>query len=165
MGIYPVANCCRLLLSSIAVAIVYSSPPIGDRAWREQDTAPTCLFRRDDSTNWWVRLRSGNQRIEKSLRTSDRREAEILAAPMIAEHKAALLAARRRLETRPYTLDPDRFDPAAAADLVAPPARAPSFLQKGISAPAAEVVRRGARLSEQGTNSTLRYVLQGQDPM
>ena len=37
------------------------------------------LFRRDGSTNWWVRLRSGDQRIEKSLRTSDRRGAEILS--------------------------------------------------------------------------------------
>ena len=64
------------------------------------------LFRRDGSTNWWVRLRSGNQRIEKSLRTSDRREAETLAAPMVAAHKAALLAARPRLEMTPYTLDP-----------------------------------------------------------
>ena len=64
------------------------------------------LFRRDASTNWWVRLRSGNQRLEKSLCTSDRREAEIIAAPMIAEHKAALLAARPRLEMTPYTLDP-----------------------------------------------------------
>ena len=64
------------------------------------------LFRRDGSTNWWVRLRSGNQRIEKSLRTSDRREAEILAAPMVAAHKAALLAARPHLEMTPYTLDP-----------------------------------------------------------
>ena len=64
------------------------------------------LFRRDGSTNWWVRLRSGNQQIEKSLRTSDRREAEMLAAPMVAEHKAALLAARPRLEMTPYTLDP-----------------------------------------------------------
>ena len=36
--------------------------------------------------------------VEKSLRTSDRRQAEILALPMIAEHKAALLAARPRLE-------------------------------------------------------------------
>ena len=67
------------------------------------------LFRRDGSTNWWVRLRSGNQRIEKSLRTSDRREAEILAAPMVAAHKAALLAARPRLEMTPYTLPPGEY--------------------------------------------------------
>ena len=64
------------------------------------------FFRRDGSTNWWVRLRSGNQRIEKSLRTSDRRVAETLAAPMVAAHKAALLAARPHLEMTPYTLDP-----------------------------------------------------------
>ena len=64
------------------------------------------LFRRDGSTNWWIRLRAGDQRTEKSLRTSDRREAEILAAPMVAAHKAALLAARPRLEMTPYTLDP-----------------------------------------------------------
>lgn len=67
------------------------------------------LFRRDGSTNWWVRLRSGNQRIEKSLRTSDRREAEMLAAPMVAAHKAALLAARPRLEMSPYTLNPGEY--------------------------------------------------------
>jgi integrase len=69
----------------------------------------TYLFRRDGSTNWWIRLRSGNQRIEKSLRTSNRREAEILAAPMVAAHKTALLAARPRLEMSPYTLDPGEY--------------------------------------------------------
>ena len=67
------------------------------------------LFRREGSTNWWVRVRSGNQRIEKSLRTSDRRGAEILAAPMVAAHKAALLAARPRLEMTPYTLEPGEY--------------------------------------------------------
>jgi integrase len=66
----------------------------------------TYLFQRDGSSNWWIRLRSGNQRIEKSLRTSDRREAELVAAPMIAAHKAALLAARPRLEMSPYTFPP-----------------------------------------------------------
>ena len=64
------------------------------------------LFRRDASTNWWIRLRSGNRRIEKSLRTSNRREAEVLAAPMITEHKAALLTARPHFEWTPYTLEP-----------------------------------------------------------
>ena len=38
------------------------------------------LFRRDGSTNWWIRLRAGNQRTERSLRTSDRREAEAQGA-------------------------------------------------------------------------------------
>jgi integrase len=67
------------------------------------------LFRRDGSANWWIRLRSGNQRIEKSLRTADRRRAEILAAPMVAAHKAALLAARPQLEMCPYTLKPGEY--------------------------------------------------------
>jgi hypothetical protein len=43
-------------------------------------------------------LQSLTGRIEKSLRTSDRRQAEVLALPMIAEHKAKLLQARPRLE-------------------------------------------------------------------
>ena len=56
------------------------------------------IFQRDGSANWWIKLRSGGKRIEHSLGTSDRREAEILALPMIAEHKTRLLAARPRIE-------------------------------------------------------------------
>jgi integrase len=56
------------------------------------------IFQRHDSANWWIKLRSGGKRMEQSLHTSDRREAEILALPMIAEHKARLLAARPRIE-------------------------------------------------------------------
>ena len=56
------------------------------------------IFQRDDSAMWWIKLRSGGRRIEQSLGTSDRREAEIIALPMIAEHKARLLAARPRIE-------------------------------------------------------------------
>jgi integrase len=48
---------------------------------------------------WWIKLQSPGKRVEKSLRTSDRKDAEIIALPMIAHHKAALLAARPRLET------------------------------------------------------------------
>ena len=47
----------------------------------------------------YLRLQAPGNRIEQSLRTSDRREAEILALPEIAKHKAALLAARPRFET------------------------------------------------------------------
>ena len=47
---------------------------------------------------WWIKLRSGGQRVEKSLGTQDRREAELLALPLIAEHKARLIAARPRFE-------------------------------------------------------------------
>jgi integrase len=57
------------------------------------------LFQRPGSSNWWIKLQSPGKRVEKSLRTSDRKEAEIIALPMIAHHKAALLAVRPRLET------------------------------------------------------------------
>jgi len=57
------------------------------------------LFQRPGSRNWHIKLQSPTGRIEKSLRTPDRVQAEILALPMIAEHKARLLAARPRLET------------------------------------------------------------------
>jgi integrase len=57
------------------------------------------LFLRHGSRNWHIKLQSPTGRVEKSLRTSDRRRAEILALPMIAEHKAALLAARPHIET------------------------------------------------------------------
>jgi integrase len=56
------------------------------------------LFLRSGSQNWHIKLQSPTGRIEKSLRTSDRRQAEVLALPMIAEHKAKLLQARPRLE-------------------------------------------------------------------
>src|SRR5258706_3954408 len=60
------------------------------------------LYQRPDSQNWYVRLQypttSGRSargtRIEKSLRTSDRAQAEILALPYIQEHKTKLLEAR-----------------------------------------------------------------------
>jgi integrase len=67
------------------------------------------IFRRPGSENWWVKLRSATGRVEKSLRTIDRREAEILALPLIAQHKAALLAARPRVETTwQHRLEPGR---------------------------------------------------------
>ena len=56
------------------------------------------LFQRNGSDRWWIKVRSAGKRVEKSLGTSDRREAEILALPLIAEHKANLLAARPRIE-------------------------------------------------------------------
>ena len=46
--------------------------------------------------------------IVRSLGTPDRRQAEILSLPLIAAHKAALLAARPQLVLRPYTLPPGR---------------------------------------------------------
>jgi len=56
------------------------------------------LFQRPGSSNWWIKLQSPGKRVEKSLRTSDRKEAKIIALPMIAHHKAALLAEKPRLE-------------------------------------------------------------------
>ena len=58
------------------------------------------LFQRPGSANWYVKLRSpGEKRKELSLGTSDHREAEVMAGPMITAHKAALLAARPHLQT------------------------------------------------------------------
>ena len=48
---------------------------------------------------WWIKLQTPGNRVEKSLRTPDRRQAEVLALPLIAQHKAALLASQPRLET------------------------------------------------------------------
>jgi integrase len=55
-------------------------------------------FQRPGSSNWWIKLRSPTGRIEKSLGTPDRREAEVAAGELITQHKAALLAARPRVE-------------------------------------------------------------------
>ncbi len=68
------------------------------------------LFQRSGSSHWYVKLRSpGQKRKEHSLGTSDKLEAEALAAPMIGQHKAALLAARPRVETVwQHKLEPGR---------------------------------------------------------
>jgi integrase len=67
------------------------------------------LFQRDGSKNWWIKLRSGGKRIERSLRTADRLEAEAAAAELIGEHKARLLAARPRWEEAwVHALEPGR---------------------------------------------------------
>jgi len=56
------------------------------------------LFKRNGSQYWRVRFQMDGRSIEQSLKTTDRREAELAALPMIAEHKAKLLAMRPRLE-------------------------------------------------------------------
>jgi hypothetical protein len=50
------------------------------------------LFLRKGSRNWQLKLQS--PRIEKSLGTPDRAQAEILALPYIQEHKVRLLEAK-----------------------------------------------------------------------
>src|ERR1700722_15145616 len=53
------------------------------------------LFKR--GSMWWIKLRTPGQKpLVKSLGTADELEAAALAAPMIAAHKAAQLAARPR---------------------------------------------------------------------
>jgi integrase len=67
------------------------------------------LFQRRHSGNWQVKLQGTSGRVEKSLGTPDRRLAELRALPMIAEHKAALLAAQPRYESIPaYQYEPGR---------------------------------------------------------
>lgn len=68
------------------------------------------IFQRPGSVNWYIKLRSpSGKRIEKSLGTSDKLEAEKLAAPLVGDHKAALLAARPRLEMTRYKLEPGEY--------------------------------------------------------
>ena len=68
------------------------------------------IFQRPQSSNFYVRLRDDKgRRFIQSLGTTDRREAEIKALPVIAEHKARLLAARPRIETVwKHALEPGR---------------------------------------------------------
>jgi integrase len=57
------------------------------------------LFLRPNSRYWRVRFQLGGRSVEKSLGTTDRQQAEIMALPLIAQHKAKLLEARPRFET------------------------------------------------------------------
>jgi hypothetical protein len=52
------------------------------------------LYLRSGSRNWYLKLQSPDGRIEKSLGTPDRVQAEILASSYITEHKTKLLEAR-----------------------------------------------------------------------
>src|SRR6266566_794646 len=56
------------------------------------------LFKRPNSQHWRVRFQMGGRSVEQSLGTPDRANAEIIALPLIAEHKAKLVEARPRLE-------------------------------------------------------------------
>ena len=67
------------------------------------------LFQRPDSKFWQLKLQSPDGRREISLRTTDRAEAEVLALPLIAEHKAKLLANRPTLApVWVHELEPNR---------------------------------------------------------
>lgn len=70
------------------------------------------LFQRPGSRMWWIKLQAPGNRVEKSLGTPDRVQAEIIALPMVAAHKAALLAVRPRLTTSwRHELEPGREHP------------------------------------------------------
>jgi len=80
------------------------------------------LFLRPGSQHWHVKLQTPGNRVEKSLGTPDRREAEIAALPLIARHKAALLAKRLHVETVWFhDLEPGRehVDPASGTRTIA----------------------------------------------
>ena len=64
------------------------------RKRRERDY----LFLRPGSRNWHIRFQ-GEERTERSLGVSDRRQAEIIALPMIAAHRAKVLARQPRFVT------------------------------------------------------------------
>lgn len=67
------------------------------------------LFQREGSQNWRVRFQHDGKSVEKSLRTPNRAEAEVLALPLIAQHKAALLTQRPVLaDAWIHELEPDR---------------------------------------------------------
>jgi integrase len=67
------------------------------------------LFKRPGSDKYWLCLRGPNKRIEKSLGTADKAEAELLAMPYIEQHKAEMLAAKPRLQvTIEYKMEPGR---------------------------------------------------------
>jgi integrase len=57
------------------------------------------LFKRSETGPWWIKLQppkrmTNGKLVEKSLRTTDRAHAELLALPYIDEHKRLLLATR-----------------------------------------------------------------------
>ena len=100
-----VANHCRQPLSPRIFRAVSKGAISGKNGTKNRH-----LFQRSGSSNWYIKLRPpGEKRIEKSLGTADKLQAEIIASPMIAEHKARILAARPRIETLwQHRLEPGR---------------------------------------------------------
>jgi hypothetical protein len=89
---YHVAGSVANLVASDIFANVHGAQDNGEEQAR-------LLFRRRGSKNFWIKLRSPAGRIELSLGTPSRRQAEISAGPMITAHKTALFAARPHLQT------------------------------------------------------------------
>ncbi len=73
------------------------------------------LFHKNNSPNWCIRLQQDGKDRIKSLGTSNRIEAEVRALPIIAQHKAALLALQPRYKEQwQHTLEPGREHSALA---------------------------------------------------
>jgi|BarGraNGADG00212_1021973.scaffolds.fasta_scaffold28683_2 integrase len=67
-------------------------------AVRKRERGPRdYLFQPPGSNIWWIKLQRPGKRIERSLRTTNRIEAEINAAPLIQEHREWLLSRPRPL--------------------------------------------------------------------
>jgi integrase len=73
------------------------------------------LFRKNGSANWSVRFQRDGKDVIKSLGTSNRQEAEIIAGPLVTQHKAILLDLKPRLEVA------WRFDFEPSEDMQAAP--------------------------------------------
>jgi integrase len=69
------------------------------------------LFKRSNSQFWRVRFQSGGRSREKSLGTTDRQKAEIIALPMVAQHKAERLEAREARRLRLETTWQPEYEP------------------------------------------------------
>lgn len=87
------------------------------------------LFRRPGSQNWYLKLqytgdlaeRMGRRRIEKSLGTPNRAEAEIRALPLIEQHKRALFEEQRARDfpiRATHKLEPGREHQGASGERV-----------------------------------------------
>ena len=90
----PIVNPFALCLSS-AGPVIYID---GMSNHQKRARHGSYLIQKPGSRNWYIQLRTGSKRLERSLGTPDRAQADILAGPMITAHRFALLAAKPRLE-------------------------------------------------------------------
>lgn len=76
------------------------------------------LYQRPGSTMWWIRFRypaeMNLKTVQKSLGTPDKREAEVLALPLIAEHRRRLYDADQRRKGFIRASEMDTFYPLGA---------------------------------------------------
>ena len=89
----------RLLSSPAVIYIPVSNTELTAMASPARASYGDYIFQRPGSSNWYVQLRSPDGSKVVSLKTRDKLQAQIIASPMVAEHRAKLYAARRRFET------------------------------------------------------------------